>query len=659
MAACSSEPATFDGSGDNCPEENIAATAIDGRFMFRLNLDGDNALSRAANDGSEFDDAGKDEWEVGDGRTYALLFTADGKFYRCVTLEPTFDKLPEEDNISALYEAKVKILEEDIEDNPMQCLIFANAKKLYEQHFSHYTEATTLTEVINESWSSTSPQYIGRDDNGLFTMCNSVYASGTGLRITVPVTYDNLIIDDGDHFYTQEEIDNKTVIVQIERMVAKYSFSLPRTSGKLEAGGSFNGVDTFTPEDDMILYCDYFETDGTPHVVSRSWRARVTGWGVNALEKKSYVVKNVNPNGDYFPGWNDAANWRCYWAEDFNYTGAGYPMQYRHAVDKPSQIYYQSNGDNNILKNYSYNDLNGAGMNRYVFVPENTYDASGVGDLEKRTHLLAGTHLIVCAELVTDIPNKGDFRVAELYRDYNGVFYRQAKDCFWSMINSFVQDVASHNTLKYNLYNWDEKETLPITTYEALTQGGDYRIYYNDRELTYSEVMAMDNNKVLFIPANIDGGDGRVIPWIDGITIRNSNGVLPIYKEIVDTVKPGKPNYGDLAAQNKNNLKRTATDNDIKSLLLEWLGPVDHFNAGKMYYAAPSKLVAISSIANMYGVVRNNWYSYNLIGINKIGTSVDDLDQPIVPDEVITKDRINVNMTILPWHSFTFTAPLL
>ena len=107
--------------------------------------------------------------------------------------------------------------------------------------------------------------------------------------------------------------------------------------------------------------------------------------------------------------------------------------------------------------------------------------------------------------------------------------------------------------------------------------------------------------------------------------------------------------------------------NIVKSLLYEWLGALDHFSDGKMYYSAPvlhngagkSEKERNKYVLGDYGVVRNNWYKFNLSTITGMGTSVDNPGDPIVPNRVDINDVINVKISILDWCLQGTDAPIL
>lgn len=657
LTACSNDG--LDDNGKDKPKFPLPGTKY--IVAFALDTEFENAIGRGTvddvNDAVDGDmvDGTDAESRVGTNGNYAIFFSANGRVYSVALLELTNAIRPEVANVERYYTAQFEPEELEL---PVSCILVVNASRNLSAEIDNLTTSQSLTDVLGLMARESEPREVGQRD-GYFTMSNSVFVKDGALRTTVGITEANIqegLID-----------ETKIVHVQIERMVAKYSMRLPVAAGETPYGGSFDGIDVFTPEDDEIVYCKGFADDGSPVYEVRNWQARVIGWGINGLERQVYMMKNVKATGNYFSGWNDPVNWRCYWAEDRCYNVSDYPYQYRRAVDKTADfLYYQSKGEGNYLKNYSFNDLINTDINHVEYTPENTYNTDAVSSLGDRADLLAGTHIVIGAELLADIPVKGAMQVnPDLYRDYVGIFYDDARECFWKLIRTFIRDLSSQTKMKFYLYDWDGKETLTtMRTYEALTTGGEYKLWYNGRELDYNTVMSLDVAQ-FFAPALVAGGDGRVIPWIEGLTVRYTGSdpkkpsTLPIYSEIVQTVDPEDPSYGDLAAQNVANYRRELTTNDLKSLFLEWLGPVDHFAGSKMYYAAPAKLVTLTNGDKLYGVVRNQWYRFDLQGINAIGTSVDDLDQPILPDEVETKNRVSLIVDIIDWHRFTFTAPLL
>lgn len=120
----------------------------------------------------------------------------------------------------------------------------------------------------------------------------------------------------------------------------------------------------------------------------------------------------------------------------------------------------------------------------------------------------------------------------------------------------------------------------------------------------------------------------------------------------------------------------TRDKNDIQSLFYEIWGVADDYNHGLMYYAVPihvfdinggyvldtqAKNKGLDTGANpdfvnedrlyyYYGVIRNNWYKFNIHSINELGVPVSDPAKPIVPNYINKKDQIKVEMEIGLWH---------
>ena len=94
-------------------------------------------------------------------------------------------------------------------------------------------------------------------------------------------------------------------------------------------------------------------------------------------------------------------------------------------------------------------------------------------------------------------------------------------------------------------------------------------------------------------------------------------------------------------------------------MLYEWLGSIDHFNQGKMYYShgVVDNPPIVDGKTLRYGVVRNNWYRFNLTNITGIGIPVDDINQPIVPERIGLDDQINFTIKIIDWHDVNLNIP--
>lgn len=628
------------------------------------------------------------EHAIGIDGNYIFLFHTDGSFYASLDIElSNADMLNSQDHpwhdVEHTYQAQFTADEDELPEEVL-CLVVLNGQSIYGQLQAAATNG--MQSFLTALWENYSaPKSIGRNNNDLFTLTNASYIDKDGKLIkAVPMNLKEMKQDGYNNLDP-----SKVVTIHVERMVAKFTFDVNKENCEYD-----QATDTyiFTPNNHVITYCT-FDNDGKPIYTEQNFRIRVTGWEINALETKSYVFKDFRANSNYFTNWSDAANYRTYWAEDTHYTNLTYPWQFRKAVNNADIEYYGINYDaaantnTNYLTNFNYNYLDNGTFDKTVYVPENTYDAQSLKDKhDNRDHLLAGTHLIVGAVLETDLDNDGKYEAVELWRDRTGVYYKSAQDCFWSLVRQFNYDLQSHLFMNYTRNYWEEGEDYREVSRAALTTsqeyvydyskypntskkgnglhaGADHKLFRQNgnqfTELTYNYIQTLPDD-LLFSPAIVEDGDGQVLPWFEGMTIRSEDAAhseLDIFASVVI-------NYDNEGRRRViGEFLRTADNNDIRSMLYEWLGAVDHFKNGKMYYAAPAELHMNANSTmektGIYGVVRNNWYQYHLNDIQTIGTSVDNVDEPIVPNKVFTNDQLNITVNIIDWHSYYIDAPVL
>ena len=501
-----------------------------------------------------------------------------------------------------------------------------------------------------------SPYFFDSKGARYFTMCNSVYVENGQKKIFTEVDTDK-IYQSYNETMEQAWKGNAAVNAYVERLAARFAVTFDNEA--------YNAVDAdriFTPEENNIIVFTQVTNNGVPFYsevdpqtnTPYSYKIRITGWSPNALEQISYLFRNFNPTGGYFTGWTNTAYKRVFWSEDLNYRKAVYPWQYRRVIDNTNIPVYQDKV--NILQNLSFNELEvNAFGGMKLYAPENTYDYTDeafASALNYRPELLAGTHIIVCAELLTNIDNPNSWDALDLYRDRTGLFYKSELDCALALVNAMNNILESHTYLKFTYWDWTKggvEEKLYVDT------KGDYALYYDGKKLDSNYIRELYAQGVsLTAPAEFKGSDGKRILWNDKLTIRDSGGkTLETYSNIDEV-------------NSKNNVKlRPSTVNDIKSAIFENLGAVDHFNNGKMYYAVPigyykdnvTGNTGINDKYSIYGVVRNSSYEIKIRNVGGIGTSVDNLDEPIVPNTVNTNDHLYFGLKILNWHPFETTVP--
>ena len=637
-------------------------------LAIKLKMDS-NSSTRAD---EKFDYGTADDHIMGPSGNIAILFKGSELFGIYDLDKRNSENNDEDTEAQYLYIQQLPVDKEV--DFPTSCLVVLNGSN---DICNDLNEKTTVNDVLNYIWKA-DPENIGYADTNhqYFTMSNSMY-NGSG---ATPFNAEDHI------FQTKDSAAMFPIIVPIERVVAKVQFAVDEkifTPGEPE--------DKTEQKADPLIFFDGISNDGKiEYAEIKRWRINVTGWGVNALETQSHIFKHINaPTDGYYSDWNSPDGFRSYWSEDPHYTDdqALYPWQYRFAVEDNNIYYYSQAGKPSPLKNYSYDYFCGEttkdGFNRSVYIPENTYGKL-TQPLDSRTNLLAGTHVIVCAELQVETNDLDNFpegyMPGDVYRDRNGIYYKSERECFVSLVHSFNNTLKSQESMKYLLYDWKLGGSNSEWAAKTSNQGGVApMLYYKDTPMDTEFLLDILNNMTdeefelkfgMMKEATIQHGDGKRLPWFEDengnllVTIKPN---LNIYKPDIISKDPNGPGYVIDYGKPRGTEDGgpDATNDDIKSVLYEWVGAVDHFNNGKMYYSVPVMHNGVNHKENAnqetlgdYGVVRNHFYTFELESIKGIGTSVDDSNQPIVPDRVDINDVINMKIYIIPWHTVSTTAPV-
>lgn len=695
FASCASKDLVDDGSGENTLQSGTP-------YYLSLQFQMDSGSSSTRADYNE----SHNEHAIGPSGNLIILFNKKDKdeddknyyFYGAYPLTQSFEHGESEGDFTdtdadtdyreATYTRVLRFFPNENDGEiilPEKALVVLNANNEVYYKLRRHNTNETLEDVLKDVWGlaeSDDPRDIGFSDasHEYFTMTNSVY------------------VDDGDDIQTAVDISNNIYstiqearanrsLVYVERMVAKYTFATKDNKTEFQPSTArdvvmFNGIDE----------------KGAPEFIAKRWKIRITGWNINALERQNYLFKNIKADGDYFENWNSGPLHRSYWSEDPDYKNYTYPWQHRQLVDETNVGNYHDFEEDlrtpNILMNYSFNDLGleeketsgdlRENLSKKVYTLEHTYDNDSITDkdYDNRSELLAGTHVLVGAQLmIEDGGGEGEENysvIRDLYRDRNGLYYRSERECFISMMHSINQLLASQSQMQYTPYDWEnggrmetgnpwDPDSLRYGMLVAETSGQCMLFYENepiDELIEELKVMGDEEFKAKFselslAPATLFGGDGKRLPWLESsidkglLTVRHFDG-----KTGVTIRKEARDEYGNITAQGEI-VRGSANKNDLKSLLYEWLGAIDHFNNGYMYYAG-GIYTQINNSKQLYGVVRNTWYKLTLNDITSMGIPVDNPDQEIVPDRVGLKDQVNVTVNILKWHEKeTTTFPIV
>lgn len=441
-------------------------------------------------------------------------------------------------------------------------------------------------------------------------------------------------------------------VAVVERMSSKFSLRMP---------GAVNGtVGDFIPNEgrEQVIVCDYKE--GHASYNYRAWTCTIEGWGINKYEKQSYYFRDIIGEGadtrtypytygsdinttgkPFYNGWNNSSKHRAYWGKDPHYATGYYPRQYRWAVDNP--------GLDNFFKNevslgyISYNQLStnvGDVVSKdgaVLYSSENTFPDNRIGGLWE--HDLGASELVLGARLHIDKVSEtgSDY---DLFRNRIGIFYPTVTDFATYFIETFNTQLTSQSTMSFRYYNWAEpdKNSGIAEMHTVELKHDNYKLYYGDQPLTPAMMASLSKYTM---PAYIENGDGKVIPWIEGMYIGRREVDPDTYQEVG-------------AIQ-----KLSISANDFKSLIYDWVGSFDHFNKGRMVYSVPVlHKASADKVSNPsyrpsvgdYGVARNTWYSFAVEKIQTLGSPIDDPDQKIIIYQTSLENSILVEIKVLEWH---------
>ncbi|MCH5224083.1 MAG: fimbria major subunit [Muribaculaceae bacterium] len=637
---------------------------------------------------------------IGEYKVYVVAYIDKPEGYDNMTVEQRHAALPDRVlvvlNGGKVYEFLNKFIEEKKNRNGVVVENLSSKDFLDFQWKSSYYEKDSEgkdTHVVMDD------NILGRNEQMHYTMTNSAYydydeivtvnengtltktkdtAGGKKLQTVAKIYQDNI----KEAFSSNIKRENVAAEIFVERMVAKFSEPVFST----EVVGARRVFRPSQSAETMMIYS--WGADGALHSEIADWRVHVLGWTINGREKSNYLYKHIIQA--YEKGldsweesdWNDGDHKRSYWSIDPHYDGETdfYPWQYRGAVDKNGISAVHHNEDDIALRYIPFNQLLSWTPTAQYF-SENTFDPvkykpKDNGVLDGRATYLAGPHLLMTAELyiesaeATEDDYLGQYKTVDhLYSDRIRRFYLDEKDWFRMFVVEFNEALEAQEQMKFFSYKWDESgndtppeyyvfpsgncalmfdiDLLERKSQSERTSTDQYLIEHRDKfhgktvesvlDLLFEGVDSRDVK--LSMDCTAKDGDGRLIPWIDGMVFRN------------------KENFGEILpvkASPDKNAPNLIWDNDLrKSLIFQWFGPVDHYYKGYMYYAADIPHHVPATGTPYYGTVRNHWYSFTIKSINSIGTPVDNISQPIIPGRYNYRDQIGVFVDIISDHTIS------
>lgn len=230
-----------------------------------------------------FEDGSPAETGVTDATFLFLDASFNGCADPCKVTEFSFDSVTSPEGAQSISKAVLIINNDRVQPAYVVAIINPKAGQ-------NFTATTSLSDLkgLNADYKVI--------DANKFVMSNSVYKGGNGAEVAAtPVPVDKI-------FSKPEDAKNNPITIAVERVVAKVKVDHSKATVKLTETNNEVRVDN----------------------VNTELNVTITGWEV-LQNKESYLIKNIKTTwqGTW---WNDAANYRSYWATSYQTAGrTSYP----------------------------------------------------------------------------------------------------------------------------------------------------------------------------------------------------------------------------------------------------------------------------------------------------------------------------------------------
>lgn len=434
--------------------------------------------------------------------------------------------------------------------------------------------------------------------------------------------------------------------------------------------------------------------NGTP-----VWDIKPLAWGVTAVNKNSYSIKNVSldwltqtgANEPFNGGWlqsgstisnpvypSETINTRINWAIDPDYgrdqsDRNNYPHSARELLPTSFLHYYsatQIDTHDDGTDAGSSNDI----LQRYCY--ENTIPATG-----QNNPRVSGTMVLLYAQArkhgaaapVNLYAYMGQVYTSQEYAEHllasvqvdGGLYVKDGgtfrainpdplKEELKSVKAAKIEDVYSNNPASL-AKDWDKESTA--------NPGKMIKEVYSGYIIDLSKTVTIQDATLTTLPS-FTSNDPK--GHSDGyITLVPNFAKIPGGKlYVIDTNTTTNPTYD---AGTPGSEYREATAKELaEKFLHDAVEPANCYTEGKMYYAIPiehfgkakSTATPPALLEGNYGVVRNNLYRISIGKVNSLGHGIYDVDEPIVPGDRKQPFYLAAKINILSWQLATQTANL-
>ncbi|WP_289159288.1 fimbria major subunit [uncultured Muribaculum sp.] len=473
-------------------------------------------------------------------------------------------------------EIKVKLTLRDDQALPAYAIAFANP-----------IEAAPSLSNVASTQSSTRATFGNKNGSTqYFAMNNSVYFNDKGeMQVAVPVSTKNFY--KGDNDTKAEAVD----------------FYVERIAGKVVLKGNGDNGSSLSNKASEMTVNDGTEDGSKKYIVFVPEK-----WGLNAVEKTTYLMKNfqqsfstLETNLQWATGtiWNDEANKRSYWAHSCTWNENSFPDV---SDDVTTDATFK-------LKYVTYKEIatNGTAFGQPAYTLENT----------KKRDAYNKNSALVSAVVIGHYEIRDDQNTPVAPETGKALFYRRSGNLYtpagyMSLMASLQQMIGTVT---------GTESSLSFTALEAA-------------ELEkYVEVYHPTKNSL----------GGKVKENLVTIKVKESADLSDLYIRVAEN------DYKKFGESGK-------TKADLNNYLLSVCGLTEAYTEGKAFFNVPiehlGQKIENNPSAGFYGIVRNHTYEINITAWAEaaFGTGIFDETKPIVPDTSTDEYNFKANFNVNAWR---------
>ena len=429
MLACSAMVAC---TNDDVLENNENPLVNKGNSYLSVNLSMGNPVSRAAEtQGEDFDNGTKEEAAVKDNNVIFLFYDADGNY----VTEGTIQYYSDGNTTPAAGSDLVWNVKSDGTniERTYDPVIVLGPTKVAPAKVIAILNNNALANICKEKKLSATQDLVTNTTNyrteAGFVMSNSTYVKDNKVVYAADIAPEQICESAADAIANPVDI-------YVERVAAKITWKFAdKVEGQKEKNMFLMHSGTATG--------DYMVNGNLTQL-----RVEIVGVKANAYNETSSLVKKIN-TGSYFTGWNNAGNFRSYWAEDKNYNGvveANLTEPWEYTGDSFTSLKYLT-FDGNENKDQNYGDE--AALTFYV--NENTMTEPKVAANDKTN----ATTILVLGRIYV---GKDASTANTTLFTYKGGYYTEDKylDIVAGSLTDFATDAEGKTPLTAADFTWKD-----------------------------------------------------------------------------------------------------------------------------------------------------------------------------------------------------------